>query len=283
MPDCLLKRTSLILSLGLLGFFLACGGPQEAIEKNLRQHVLFFSNFEKGVYAFDGEGEARASFDTARTNHVTSGGNPDGYVQFKSGSGALSYPAKDNFPYASNASWSGSVAFWLNVDLSKFESDYPEPFHIGKRTGGDYPWDDAVVFLDFKKSDNAIRFGCYPNKAEEISDQMVIDRVISIPLKWKSGEWHHVAMTWNNFNSGKSDATWSLYLDGQLKGQKGPVAQSVTWDMNDQVIRFNHYKFPGEIDEIAVFSTALTADEVKYLTSPKQPLNKLFYKKGERR
>ncbi|MFT5365327.1 MAG: hypothetical protein ACI8V2_000264, partial [Candidatus Latescibacterota bacterium] len=81
----------------------------------------------------------------------------------------------------------------------------------------------------------------------------------------------------------KPDATWSLYLDGEHKGQKGPIAQQVTWNMDDQVMRFNHHKFPGKIDEIAVFSKALTADEIKYLTNPKKPLNKLFYKKGERR
>ena len=92
--------------------FLACGGPDEAIEKNLRQHVLFFSNFEKGVDALDGEGAPLADFDTANTNHITTGGNPDGYLQFNAGAGALSYPAQANFPYKANQAWSGSVAFW---------------------------------------------------------------------------------------------------------------------------------------------------------------------------
>jgi hypothetical protein len=277
------RQTLLVLSAMLLGFVIACGGPEEAIEQSLRQHVLFFSNFEKGVDALDGEGQPRADFDTANTNHVTSGGNPDGLLQFNAGSGALSYPAKANFPYKASQAWSGSVAFWLDVNTSNCEADYPEPFHIGKRISTEFPWDDAVLFIDFKKSENALRFGCYPDKTQEISDQMVADRVISIPANWKSGQWHHIAITWENFNSGKPDATWSLYLDGEHKGQKGPIAQQVTWNMDDQVMRFNHHKFPGKIDEIAVFSKALTADEIKYLTNPKKPLNKLFYKKGERR
>lgn len=276
-----LKQVSPFLLLILFGA--ACGGPEEAIEKSLRQHVLFFSNFEKGVDAFDSAGNPLANFDTAKTNHAATGGNPDGYLQFNTGSGALSYSAKDNFPYQANQAWSGSIAFWLNTNTSAFETDYPEPFHIGKLMAGDFPWDDAVIFIDFKKSENALRFGCYPNKTQEITDQMVADRVISVPANWKSGEWHHVAITWTNFNSGKSDATWALYIDGDKKGQKGPISQQVTWDMSKQVVRFNHYKFPGVIDEIGIFSKALTDDEVKYLTNPKQPLNKLFYKKGERR
>jgi hypothetical protein len=260
-----IKNVLPVLSVVFLGGLLACGSPEEAIEKSLRQHVLFFSNFEKGVDAFDGEGAPLADFDTANTNHVTSGGNPDGYLQFNTGSGALSYPAKANFPYKANKSWSGSVAFWLNINPSDFEADYPEPFHIGKRISGEFPWDDAVMFIDFKKSDNALRFGCYPDKTQEISDQMVSDRVISVPSNWKSGQWHHVT------------------IDGEWKGKKGPIAQQMTWNIDNTIMRFNHYKFAGKIDEIAIFSKALTNNEIKYLTAPQQPLNKLFYKKGERR
>lgn len=278
-----IKSSFYALSVMCLGLISGCSGPEKALEESLRKNVLFFSNFEKGVDALDSEGEPLATFDTANTNHMGAGGFTDGYLQFNKGSGALSYPANKNFPYAANQPWSGSVVFWLNVNTSSFEADYPEPFHVGKRVSGDFPWDDAVIFVDFKKSENALRFGCYPNKTQEISDQMVADRVISVPANWKDGDWHQVALTWTNFNSGKPDATWSLYIDGELKGQKGPIQQTVTWDIDDLVMRFNHYKFPGKIDEIAVFGTALTQEEIKYMLAPMQPLNKLFYKKSERR
>lgn len=280
MPVRFFKQAIPVLCIGIL---IACAGPEEAIEESLREHVLFFSNFEEGVDALDSEGEPLANFDTANTNHIDSGGAYDGFLQFNTGSGALSYNAKDNFPYKANQAWSGSVAFWLNVNTAEFEADYPEPFHIGKRVSGDFPWDDAVIFIDFKKSENALRFGCYPDKKQEISDQMVADRLITVPANWKGDKWHHIAMTWTNFNSGKADATWSLYIDGELKGSKGPIEQKVTWDIENQVVRFNHYRFPGKIDEIAIFSKALTKDEVEYLTKPLKPLNKLFYKKAERR
>lgn len=33
---------------------------------------------------------------------------------------------------------------------------------------------------------------------------------------WSPGEWHHVAVAWRNFNSGKDDGVMMLYSDGQL-------------------------------------------------------------------
>ncbi len=273
----------------LIAIFLAistaCGGPEKAIEQSLRAHILFFTNFEKGVDALDSLGDPLATFDTANTNHIKKGGNPDGYLSFNPNAGALNYAGKDNLAYSANSAWSGSIAFWLKVDIARFETTYPEPFHIGKKDGGGYPWDDAVVFVDFKKADNTLRFGCYPDKEKEqdITDQVVAARVISVPVNWQPNDWHHIAITWSNFNSGKADAEWVLYVDGNRAGHKGPLQQHVTWDIETLVMRFNHFKYPGEVDEIAVFDKVLTSDEVKYLTAPKRPLNKLFYKKSERR
>ena len=274
---------SAFLPAALLFLSTACGGPEKAIEESLRTHVLFFANFEKGVDALDSAGEPLANFDTANTHHLKEGGIPDGYLSFNSDAGALNYFGKGNLAYRANEAWSGGITFWLQTDLASFESNYPEPFHIGKKDGSGYPWDDAVIFLDFKKADNALRFGCYPDKNREITDQMVAERVISVPVKWKSSEWHHVALTWSNFNSGKADAEWALYVDGTKVGRKGPLRQNVSWDLETLVMRFNHFKYPGRIDEIAVFDKTLTPDEIKYLAAPKSPLNKLFYKKGERR
>ena len=261
----------------------ACGGPEKAIEESLRAHILFFANFEKGVDALDSLGDPFATFDTANTNHIKQGGNPDGYLAFNPDAGALNYSGKNNLAYSANSAWSGSIAFWLQTDIASFESNYPEPFHIGKKDGEKYPWDDAVVFVDFKKADGTLRFGCYPDKQQDIGDEEVDKYVISVPANWRANDWHHVAITWSNFNSGKADAEWVLYIDGLEAGRKGPLQQNLTWDIENLVMRFNHYKYPGQIDEIAVFNKALTPDEAKYLTDPKSPLNKLFYKKSERR
>lgn len=271
------------LSVASLCMLTACSNPERAIEDSLRSHVLFFSNFEKGVDALDSEGNPLATFDTANTQHVKTGGALDGYLAFNKQAGALNYSAEKNFPYSPNHAWSGSVAFWMRVDTSELEADYPEPFHIGKRDERGYPWDDATLFIDIKKPDMTLRFGCYPDKTQEITDQMVADRVITTPLNWKPTEWRHIAITWSNFNSRKADAEWALFVDGVEVGRKGPLRQNMTWNISDIAFRFNHYRFPGHIDEIAVFDKKLTADEVAYLITPKKPLNELFYKKSERR
>lgn len=253
----------------------ACGGPEKAIEDKLEANVLFYSNFEKGVDALWAEGERVADMDGKLTRHHLDGGVVDGYVEFEPDATALSYAAKTNFTYKDGSAWGGAVSFWLATDVSGLEADFPEPFHIGKKE-----WDDAVIFVDFTKPPRSLRFGCYPNKQSEVTDAFVAKHVIQVPnIGWKSGEWHHVVITWDNFNSGKADAEWSLYIDGEQKGRKSGLLMDMTWDISEVAARFNHYKYTGNLDEIAVFGTALSAEDVKYLYKPLQPLNVLL-KKG---
>ena len=266
--------------LAVLIFVAGCGGPEKAIEESLHAHVLFFSNFEKGVDALDCAGSALAQIDGARTTHHPTDGVADGYLAFEVDAGALSYGAEGNFPY-SRSSFSGGVSFWMGVDVSGgLEADFPEPFHIGKKSGNAFAWDDAVIFVDFTKPpQRVLRFGCYPDKQEEVSDEMVEERVIRVEgLSWKGEEWHHVVVTFENFNSGKPDASWALYLDGAEVGRKSGLVQDVSWEIGSQVIRFNHYKFPGKVDEIAIFDKLLTPEEARYLSSPRRPLNELLKK-----
>jgi len=256
-----------------------CGGPEKAIEDKLEANVLFYSNFEKGVDALWSVGERSARIDGARTRHHLNGGIADGYVEFEPDATAMSYPAKKHFAYSESA-WGGAVSFWLAADVASLKADFPEPFHIGKREGNAYPWDDAVIFVDFTKPPRSIRFGCYPNKQGEISDAMVEKHVIQVPnIGWKSDDWHHVVISWNNFNSGKADAEWTLYIDGVEKGRKSGLLMDVSWNIDDVTARFNHYKFAGRIDEIAVFGAALNAEDVTYLHKPLKPLN-ILLKKG---
>ncbi|MDP6775461.1 MAG: hypothetical protein QGI83_01715 [Candidatus Latescibacteria bacterium] len=265
--------------LGILLLAAGCGGPEGRAEGILNEHVLFFSNFEKGVDALSCTGSPLAEIDGGRTHHHPDGGKTDGHVAFEKDAGPLSYAATGSFPYGRTA-WEGGVSFWLSVDpQGDLEADYPEPFHIGKRDGSSFPWDDAVIFVDFTKPPRALRFGCYPDKAGEITDEMVSERVIRVDgVGWKAGEWHHIAITWRNFNSGKANAEWALFVDGKEKGRKKGLRQDVTWNMETQVMRFNHYKYSGRIDDIAVFDVMLTPNEAKYLANPRKPLNALLKK-----
>lgn len=265
--------------LAIQGFWIGCGGPEKAIEENLQAHVLFFSNFEKGVDALSCAGSPLAVIDGARTTHHHTGGMVDGYLAFEKDAGALSYAAKGNFPF-SKTSFSGAVSFWMGVDPSKdLDANFPEPFHIGKKSGKSFSWDDAVIFVDFTKPPRQLRFGCYSDKQGEVSDEMVENRVINVSgLTWKAEEWHHVVVTFENFNSGKPDASWVFYLDGNEVGRKSGLRQDLSWEIESLVVRFNHYKYPGKVDEIAIFDKFLTSDEARYLSKPKRPLNELLKK-----
>jgi len=269
------------ITLALLGLLAAgCGGPQQQIEEKLREHVLFFSNFEKGIDALSSAGSVLADFDGARTRHHLNDGVQDGYLTFEPDAEALVYRAKGNIGYEPRQAWAGAVSFWLGVDPAKdLVADYPEPFHIGKRSGNSFPWDDAVIFVDFTKPPRSLRLGVYPNKTEEISDEMVKADVIDVAgLQWKADQWHHVLVSWRNFNSGKADAEWVLFVDGKEKGRKQGIRIDVAWDIDNQVLRFNHYKYSGKMDEIAVFDAFLTEADARYLHAPKLPLNVLLKK-----
>ncbi len=268
-------------ALVLLTLMLGCGGQERKIEASLLNHVLFFSNFEKGFDALSCAGPDLAVFETANPpRREDSGGKVDGYLSFAGDASTLSYGARENFPYNNSKAWSGAVSFWLSVDPSRdLEANYPEPFHIGKKQDNAYPWDDAVLFVDFTKPPRALRFGCYPNKTREVSDEMVNQRVIRVEnLNWKSDEWHHIVITWKNFNSGAADAEWALFVDGVEKGRKSGLRQDITWNMADQVVRLNHYKYTGKIDEIAIFDKMLMPEEAQYLYNPRLPLNTLLKK-----
>jgi hypothetical protein len=203
----------------------------------------------------------------------------DGYLAFEENAGALTYAAKGNLGYKDKTAWAGAVSMWVSVDVDGQTADFPEPFHVGKKEGNSFMWDDAVVFIDFTKPPRALRFGCYPDKTEAISDEMVDQRVIQVSgLKWKADRWHHLVATWSNFNSGSADAEWAFFVDGTEKGRKKGLRQDVSWDLDNLVIRFNHTGYVGKVDEIAIFDKMLTPGEAKYLSKPKKPLNALLKK-----
>ena len=275
------SRQACILPVVMVALVVACGGPEREYEEHLRNTVIFFSNFEKGVDALSSAGDPLVEIDGANTHNEPTGGKPDGYVSFNDGARALFYNAKWNFPYSADQAWSGGVSFWLSVDLNAQKGDFPEPFHIGKRDSErGFPWDDGVISVDFSKApERALRFVCYPDKTGKVSEEMENKHTIKVTdLNWKADEWHHIAVTWSNFNSGKPDAEWALFVDGVEKGRKQQMHHKVTWDMNDQVIRFNHTKFAGKMDEIAIFNDMITPGAAKYLSNPRRPLNRLLKK-----
>jgi hypothetical protein len=262
----------------------SCGGPEKKIEEKLAANILFFANFDDRS-RFEAltkkKGTVAAMETSSPPRHEFTGGKEDGFVSFANDATYLSYQAKENFPYGANSPWSGGVSFWLSVDPnSDFTEKFPEPFSIGKK------WDDAVIFVDFEKSQkdrppSALRFGCYPDKTRAVSEELVKQWTIRYDkINWKSDQWHHIVVTWSNINSGNADAEYALFVGGEEIGRKKNIKRDITWDMDNMAIRFNNYKtaYAGKIDEIAIFNTMLDPADVIYLYKPKRPLNVLLKK-----
>jgi hypothetical protein len=73
------------------------------------------------------------------------------------------------------------------------------------------------------------------------------------------GQWHHLVLT-------RSSGTVQVYVDGQVDGASTTITTSIT---NSADIRLGQLTngleyWSGEIDEVAIFDKALTADQVKF-------------------
>ena len=84
---------------------------------------------------------------------------------------------------------------------------------------------------------------------------------------WQRGQWHHVAMTWRNFNSGRADAEFGLYLDGERVGAKkglrievGPVSD--TLDIGRDSDASPDYA-QADFDELHIYGQALSPEEIR--------------------
>lgn len=253
----------------------------EADEKAVRKAVTFYASFDDEVKGDFGGG--RLAFDT-RTNHPTEKGK---YVVEKGFSdkafrvakgkgvaggaldavdvlprnGRIFVPAKGNLAYKSDG-WAGSVSMWCNFDPDKMlKTGFCDPVQItqrGANNGG--LWFD---FNDAKPRD--LRHGAFPaipDGKKGVGEDDPDAPMVRVPkIGWKSGDWHHVVLTWDNLDTGKADAVTALYIDGKSIGQVKGRALAMCWEIEKAGI-YVAVNYIGLLDEFAVFDRALTAAEV---------------------
>ncbi len=183
---------------------------------------------------------------------------------------ALFFKAAGNMPYRPDGPWSGTVSYFLKVDpANDLPPDFVDPLQIT-----DKAWNDAAFWNDFTKDDRPRKFrlGILPdlkhwNPKGNIDFDKLPDSekpaivVVDPPFR---GQWVHVLFTFENFNSGKSDATSRLYLDGKLAGEVKGRNQKYTWDPSKAVI-FVGINYGGSFDDLMIFDRAVSADEVREL------------------
>ena len=84
---------------------------------------------------------------------------------------------------------------------------------------------------------------------------------------FRKDKWTHVVVTWelNGSDIGRA----KLYLDGEYKGQSGPIREPFLWDPSKVTLRLGTGDYIGLMDDISIFNKALTADEIRVLYNMK--------------
>ena len=88
---------------------------------------------------------------------------------------------------------------------------------------------------------------------------------------FRSDRWSHVAITFENFNTGETNGVASLYLDGKRLGSLSPRNQMFTWNTDKAAIMFG-INYKGLFDELLIFDRPLTEAEIQKISEEGSPL-----------
>jgi hypothetical protein len=181
-----------------------------------------------------------------------------------SDNGRIFLPAKGNLAYKKGG-WGGSVSVWVNTDPNKLlKTPFCDPIQItqkGATNGG--------IWFDFNNAKpRDLRMGVFPAVPEGQKPVAESDpqapRVRVPRVGFKSGDWHHGALTWENLDTGKKDARAILYIDGKRIGEIAGRALAMDWDL-DRTGIYVAVNDIGLLDELALFNRPLSAAEVALL------------------
>jgi formylglycine-generating enzyme required for sulfatase activity len=256
----------------------------EVDEVSLRKALALYASFDEAVKGDFGGGDltlwTRTTVDAEKKTYAYEKGFDAGAFKIAKGKGiaggcleAGDLPAKNgriyfkalgNIGYKKDG-WSGAVSVWINTDPNKlFKLKFCDPIQItqkGANNGG--IWFD---FNDARPRD--LRMGVFPAvpegkvgvKEEDPAAPMV--RVKDVGFK--SGDWHHVVLNWNNFDTGKKDALATLFIDGKKIGDVKDQEIGMAWDIDKAGI-YVAVGYTGLLDELAVFNRKLTEEEIAAL------------------
>ena len=253
-----------------------------AMTDALKSALTFHASFEDGLDAAFALGDRRiytAPSYEEQDQAIPGIGNPDVEIvadagrfghalQFnKKNTHAIFYRGEKNAAFSDN-NWSGSVSFWLNLNPDEdLEPGYCDPIQIT-----DSAYNDSAVWTDFTKDDDPrhFRLGVFgdlkawnPEDKPPAENPDFLSRLVVVSkAPFERGQWTHVVATYDRLGGGSGTA--KLYLDGKLQGAAENIGEPFTWDMARGAFRIG-VNYVGLFDEAALFSRALTADEVAAL------------------
>ena len=178
--------------------------------------------------------------------------------------GRLFFPADGNIAYHP-AGWSGSVSFWLKTNPdTMLKTRFCDPVQITQRRAG-----DGGLWVDFPDTNpRNLRLGAFRalgRGEKSVRDSDPAAPLIVVPqIGFQEDDWHHVAMTWKNFDTDDPNACATLYLDGKTMGSLDDRDIAMKWEMDQAGIYFA-VSYIGLLDEFAVFDRELSAVEVSHL------------------
>jgi lysophospholipase L1-like esterase len=257
--------------------------PEKPMTEELKKAVTFYASFDRELKAdFAGgerdpwtrlgqldkknftyeKGYPEKAFRIAAGKGISGGALE--CVDVLPGNGRIYFPAKGNLAFKKGG-WGGTVSFWLKGDPNTMlKTGFCDPVQLtqkGANNGG--IWCD---FNDAKPRD--FRMGVFPAVAEGVKPIAENDPKAPIvktkSTVFKADEWHHVALSWNNLDTGKKDAQTVLYVDGKSIGEMKDIELAMNWEIEKTGIYIG-VNFIGLLDEFALFNRALTEAEVKAL------------------
>jgi hypothetical protein len=260
-----------------------------AADSSLESALTFYASFDSGTAADLAKGDKRLF--TLVDKQPKAGNHTEGMTRLAKGKGLfggalhftkrkakwLLYDGANNFSFVEK-DWSGAVSFWLKVDpVNELDPGYVDPIQITPNT-----WNDASFFVDFNKDGNprAFRLGAFadravwnPTKKEVPEPQRPLVPSKSHPFS--KDKWTHVAFTWERFNTGKKDGVAMLYLNGKKEGSITGWNQQFSWGDKEHRILIG-LNYMGLFDELACFSRALSAKEIRRIHTHQATLTNLL-------
>jgi len=277
-------------SFGVLLMVSCSSGPVPSSAPDLLKSVTFYASFDDAVRADFGGGELTLS---TRSNHKTEKGAfvfEKGYpasafriapgkgisggaleaVDVLPDNGRIFFPAKGNIAFKKGG-WGGTLSMWINHDPdTQLKTGFCDPVQITQKGAG-----NGGLWFDFNnaKPNRNLRMGAFPAVAEG-GQPIKESREAFSPMVWvdqpgfKVGDWHHIAMVWRNLDTGRKDASASLYIDGRLRGEVRdkdyPI--SMDWDL-ERAGLYVAVSYIGLLDELALFDRPLDVGELDLLRS----------------
>jgi hypothetical protein len=283
------RSLTILLSvvLGSLGCTAADGDPRDIPTAGdpLRVSLAFHASFDRGVEADFARGDRSLYHAASRdelvdrrpglpaggaVERVPGAGRYGGALRLSLESSPLVFFRGDgNVPFA-REDWSGTLSFWLRLDPDEdLRPGYSDPVFIT-----DSAWDDRSLFVDFTAEDTPrrFRFAAFADRGvwnpdgigwDEIPvDQRPMVEIASPPFA--GDRWTHVALTFQNFNTGEPNGAMHAYLDGEMVGSLTGRVQTYSWDP-EKVIIILGLDYNGWIDDLAIFDRALSHEEIRRL------------------